>query len=129
MFEFRSDNDYINCGVYAETGVAYQCEQLVSVEGIPEAATFRLDAGYPNPVSLAGNQPMTIPYGLNKRQDIRISLHDVLGNEIAVLYEGAKSAGEYREIINPRVFPASGLYFYRLETASGSATRKIAVVN
>lgn len=84
--------------------------------GIP--ATFELEQNYPNPFN-----PVTqIRFGLPVQSRVTLTIHNILGQEVARLVDGVQPAG-YREVTwdgtNMKGMPvASGLYFYRLE-ASG----------
>jgi hypothetical protein len=84
--------------------------------GIPES--FELEQNYPNPFN-----PVTqIRYGLPSQSTVTLTIHNILGQEVARLVDGVESAG-YHEVAwvgtnTKGVAAASGLYFYKLE-ASG----------
>jgi hypothetical protein len=93
----------------------------------PVAATpqeFLLGQNYPNPF----NPETVIPYTLAARADVKLSVYDLLGREVATLVSGPQSAGAHAVSWNGSQ-AASGLYFYRLEATSGAtrqqATRKL----
>jgi hypothetical protein len=75
---------------------------------------------YPNPF----NPKTEIKYGVNRRELIRISIYDILGNEIAVLVNEEKLPGFYTVDFNAHHFP-SGIYFCRLSAGNLSQTRKL----
>ena len=86
------------------------------LSGIPES--FELEQNYPNPFN-----PVTqIRYGLPAQSRVVLTIHNILGQEVARLVDGVESAG-YHEVAwvgtnTKGVAAASGLYFYKLE-ASG----------
>ena len=78
---------------------------------------------YPNPF----NPATTISFDLSRSAMVRITLFDVLGREVKLIYNGFRSGG-----MNTIHFDASGLssgvYFYKLETGSLSITKKMVVL-
>ncbi len=84
----------------------------------PLVQAFRLEQNYPNPF----NPKTTIRYGLPVRSSIRLSVYNVLGQEVALLEDRIQEAGEYQmEFDGIRL--ASGVYFYRLQAESNTITR------
>jgi len=85
--------------------------------GIP--TSFILDQNYPNPF----NPTTQIRYGLPRQSRITMTIYNVLGQEIAQLYEGEQTAGFHTLFWNglngAGVAASSGIYLYRLE-ASGA---------
>ena len=81
----------------------------VDDEAVPLPARFALTQNYPNPF----NPSTTIRYELPSAAEVRLTIHNILGQEVAVLVEGRESAGEYEVIWNASVV-ASGIYFTRL---------------
>lgn len=79
-----------------------------------------LTQNYPNPF----NPATTITFSLNQTQDIHLAVYDLLGREVAVLASGTQPAGTFRATFDASDV-ASGLYLYRLNTASGSLTKKM----
>ncbi len=80
---------------------------------------------YPNPF----NPKTNIAYTLTRATHIRLEIYNILGQEVKVLVDEYQAAGEHeitwegkdshgREV-------SSGIYFYRLETAETSLTRKM----
>jgi hypothetical protein len=87
-------------------------------------AEFSVGQNYPNPF----NPETTIPYMLPERALVTVHVFNVLGREVATLSEGLQDAGAHSIRFNGADL-SSGLYFYRLEAATGantaSATRKL----
>lgn len=87
-----------------------------------QPARYVLHQNYPNPF----NPSTQIAYELPSVSDVRLGVYDILGNEIAVLYEGTAGPGRHAVVWNgtnskgTRV--ASGPYIYRI-SATGADGR------
>ncbi len=82
-----------------------------------------LVGNYPNPF----NPSTSIIYSLPSRQQVKISVYNLLGQEIAVLINDIVPAGNH----NVRWEPAnlsSGVYIAKLETAGHTAVRKMVLM-
>jgi hypothetical protein len=97
--------------------------ETVSATGIPGAgemppSRLELYQNFPNPFN-----PVTeIRYEVPSAGDVRLSVFDLLGREVAVLVNGMKQAGSYTVRFDGTGC-ASGMYFYRL--ASGNFERSL----
>jgi len=81
---------------------------------------YQLYQNYPNPF----NPTTTIKYQIPELSFVTIKVYDVLGNEIVVLVNEEKPAGEYEvEFYGTGI--VSGIYFYRLRTGSFVETKKM----
>ena len=80
-------------------------------------AQFTLGQSYPNPF----NGEVVIPFALARAGAVELSLYDLLGQRVEVLVKDVRSAGrhEVRWNLRARQELASGVYFYRLQTATG----------
>jgi len=74
---------------------------------------FKLFQNYPNPF----NPSTRIQYAVSSLQFVSLKVYDVLGNEIAILVNEEKSAGNY-EVEFDATTLTSGIYFYRLTAAA-----------
>ncbi len=72
--------------------------------------TVTLGASYPNPF----NPTATVPFTVNEASDVRVSVFDALGREVAVLASGLHTPGAYSVTFDAAGLP-SGTYLYRLE--------------
>jgi hypothetical protein len=83
---------------------------------------------YPNPSSALGGGA-TVALTLAAPEEVRVVVYDVLGREVAVLYEGGLAAGTAR--LSLPVLP-SGTYLVRVSGSDGvgnsAATRRVSVV-
>lgn len=83
----------------------------------------RLLAPYPNPF----NPSTVFGYRLSVFSTIQLKVYDILGREVAVLWDGPQSAGAH-EIRFDASTLSSGVYFVRLVTESESFVRSITLV-
>ena len=115
--------------------VALTVTPATDAEGDPEAAgagaaSFALEAPYPNPVrSATGGSAgtVTVPVVLGERAEVRVALYDVLGREVAVLADGALEAGAHRLVLDAAALPA-GAYVVRATAGGRVRTHRITVV-
>jgi hypothetical protein len=85
--------------------------------------TFSLDQNAPNPAK--GNT--TISYSLPEETHVVLSLFDMTGKKVLELVNAEEQTGTHYHTLNTSELKA-GMYYYRLETESNSATRKMVVV-
>jgi hypothetical protein len=91
------------------------------VNGIP--ATFALEQNYPNPF----NPGTAISYQLPVDSYVKLRVYDIVGKEITVLVNEKQDAGRYQVEWNAKDYP-SGVYFYKLETANFTDTKKMMLI-
>jgi len=78
-------------------------------ERIPDG--FALHQNFPNPF----NPSTSISYDLKSESRVRLTVFNMLGQEVATLVDDRLPAGMYKLAWHPPV--SSGVYFYRLEAA------------
>jgi hypothetical protein len=92
--------------------------------GIPAVAqvpsAFMLEQNYPNPF----NPSTTIRFALPAAGHVKLTVHDMLGREIATIVNEERSAG-WNEAAWNGIGCSSGLYFYTLSTGSFMETKKM----
>jgi Secretion system C-terminal sorting domain len=86
---------------------------------------FELSKAYPNPF----NSSVNIPFSLPEPSNVKITIYDILGREVAILVDQNKSAGKHSihwngKNLNDFTSP-SGIYFLRMEVGSFTQTQKI----
>ncbi len=100
----------------------------VQTEAAPLPQTFALAQNFPNPFNPSTNVQYVVP----RTGTVKLAIFDVTGRHIATLAEGIKAAGTYSAVWDGKadngVSAASGVYFYRLEAAGFSATRKMVLM-
>ena len=84
---------------------------------------FALEQNYPNPF----NPSTIINYQLAMNSHVTLKVYDILGREVATLVNEEKPAGSYSVQWNAGGV-ASGVYFYKLEAGSFSATRRLMLI-
>ena len=82
-----------------------------------------LEPNYPNPF----NPATTLAFSLDRAQSVRLEVHDVLGRRVATLVDEMRTAGRHEVRFDASGLP-SGLYFYRVVTASGSQSRSMVLL-
>ena len=96
------------------TGVSTESERIVA---------FALDQNYPNPF----NPVTSIAFSLPDASYTTLKVFDVLGREVSVLIDGMVERGQHQALFEAGHLP-SGIYFYRLESGSKTATRQLMLV-
>jgi hypothetical protein len=90
-------------------------------------AAFALAPSYPNPARTEAVITFTLP----EAGPARLTVYDVSGRRVATLAEGTREAGE-REVVwnltdDRGAAVPPGVYFYRLETPTAAAARRLVV--
>jgi len=86
--------------------------------GIPDH--YCLEQNYPNPF----NPSTVIRYGLPNDSEVSITIYNVLGEEVAKIFNGAQGAG-YHEISFNAATLTSGMYIYKINAVDNSSNRAI----
>lgn len=94
--------------------------QSISSE-IPQK--FELSQNYPNPF----NPVTSIRFYVPVSSFITLKLYDILGREVAVLFNNEIQAGKYEYKLNAENLK-SGVYFYSLTSKEFSDTKKLVIV-
>jgi hypothetical protein len=95
----------------------YSNEIEVDVYGV---LTFNLEQNYPNPF----NPSTSIMYSVPEAGNIKLSVYNIVGEEVAVLINGYSEAGSFDVTFDASNLP-SGVYLYKLQSASSVQTRKM----
>lgn len=112
----------------AETLWAYwQAWGFTGIREIPNAhpVDFNLSQNYPNPF----NPSTKILVDIVKKDEVRLAVYNVIGQEIARLMDGEYSPGRFEVTWAGKgddgMPAASGVYFYKLEVGTFSMTKKM----
>lgn len=89
--------------------------------GMPHS--YSLHQNYPNPF----NPSTRIEYELPQAENVRLTIHDILGREIRTLMKEQLPAGRHVLDFSAEELP-SGVYFYRIQTSRFTATRKMILI-
>ena len=115
-------------------GIVYGDTTTLGVDYEPEnkLTEFFLSQNYPNPFNpstkIKYSIPSVIASGAKQSQIVTLKVYDVLGREVATLVNEEKQPGEYEVEFNPAFGIknlASGIYFYKLQAANYSSTKKM----
>jgi hypothetical protein len=91
----------------------------------PIATRFHLDQSYPNPF----NPQCRIRFGVPRAGRVQLKVFDVSGRLVRTLVDDNLRAGTYIRVWdgtdNRGRSSASGVYFYRMQTADFTRTRKM----
>lgn len=92
----------------------------LSVNGPSVPTAYRLEQNFPNPF----NPSTTIRYEIPQPGYVSLSIHNVLGQEVASLVQGEQKAGWYDVSFNASNLP-SGIYIYRLHAGKFVEAKKM----
>ena len=81
---------------------------------------FELKQNYPNPF----NPSTKIAFSLSKSGFVKLTVYNILGEEIKILVDEFKTAGEHSVNFNAKNL-STGIYFYRLDTKNSKQIRKM----
>ena len=99
---------------------------VVSVSNDQDIPTsYALGQNYPNPFNPSTKISYSIP--INNRsetQEVKLTIYDVLGKEIAILVNKEQKAGYYETQFDASNL-TSGVYFYRLQVGSFNESKKM----
>jgi hypothetical protein len=105
--------------VYLDTSGSYKLVRIFDkANGVDNAkhlhaADFRLSQNYPNPF----NPSTKIEYNLPQQLQVRLTIFNIFGQEVANLFNGIQEPGSKTITWNAGGV-ASGVYFYRLDAIS-----------
>jgi DNA-binding beta-propeller fold protein YncE len=113
------------CPLTTYGGLAFQPDAAVSVAGPSLPTEFALEPMWPNP----GRGPFVVGFQLPRDAQVRLSVLDLQGREIAVLADGILPAGRHQRTWNGRgPGAAAGIYFARLQADGRTWVRRIALI-
>lgn len=93
---------------------------VTDARGATAAGEFALGQNYPNPF----NPSTTIAFSLARQERATLEVFSLLGARVATVVDGVLSAGTHRVHFDASALP-SGVYFYRVRSASATAMRRM----
>ena len=84
---------------------------------------FILEAPKPNPF----NASTILAYCVPEAGIISLIVYDILGREVACLYDGYQNSGGHKVVFNASAL-ASGIYFCCLRAQEYTLTRKLCII-
>lgn len=123
--EMQGTDHWINIKIDGPTEVLDKfglLETITDVEKIDNIIPNKisLEQNYPNPF----NPTTTINYSIPNKEEVELSIFNILGQKMMTLVNGVQKAGNYTINFDGKNM-ASGLYFYRLSTSNQSLTKKM----
>jgi hypothetical protein len=88
---------------------------------IPES--FNLSQNFPNPF----NPSTQINFELKESSQVKLFVHNILGQKVAELVNGFKNAGSYEIVFEAENLP-TGMYIYTLEAADIKVSKKMTLL-
>jgi hypothetical protein len=82
--------------------------------------SFNLEQNYPNPFNPSTN----IKYSVPESGNVKLSVYNLVGEEVAVLVNGNVEAGNFEVTFDASNLP-SGVYLYKLQSANSVQTKKM----
>jgi hypothetical protein len=121
------DYDAVNKVLYAGTqnGGVYRrvLGTASAVQNDATPARFALEQNYPNPF----NPTTTIRFSVPEQSWYRLTVQNLLGQQVACLVNGMMAAGSYSVQFDGQNL-TSGAYFYRLERGPSILTKKMIII-
>jgi|AntRauTorcE11897_2_1112592.scaffolds.fasta_scaffold00072_38 hypothetical protein len=104
-------------------GITISAGNTVSNESGGTPKGFALKQNYPNPF----NPTTSIQYSVENAGEVSLTVYNVMGQQVATLVSESKSAGTY-QVSWDASNNASGIYYYRLESAGQVLTRQMTLI-
>lgn len=117
-FDLHDVSDHLPVVAEFDFGVVSDVENIQSVLN-----NFILYQNYPNPF----NPTTIISFQLPSQQAVKLVLFDMLGREVAKIFDGIGQAGINKIQFNAQHVP-SGIYFYKIITAGYSTSKKLIIM-
>ena len=95
----------------------YSNEVEIDVNG---PLTFMLEQNYPNPF----NPSTIIKYSVSEAGNVKLSIYNTVGEEVAVLVDGVSESGFFEVSFDASNLP-SGIYLYKLQSANSVQMKKM----
>lgn len=101
---------------------AFEYSKIIEVD-VTAPIEFSLSQNYPNPF----NPSTTIKYSIPAKQFVSLKVFNILGKEVAQLVNSEQAEGFYNVTFDASGL-SSGVYFYKLQTGSFTATHKMLLI-
>jgi hypothetical protein len=128
---YLGEKDFISTEEEARFVLLVGSEEFIDTQEneVPEVSTqMLLHQNYPNPF----NPSTIIRYEISKATDVIISVYDVKGSLVNVIYRGYRDPGNYEVGWNSEngegIQVTSGIYFYRLVAGDFVQTKKMVLL-
>ncbi|MCC5924995.1 MAG: T9SS type A sorting domain-containing protein [Bacteroidetes bacterium] len=95
----------------------------VSVEDIDQPRAFTLEQNFPNPFNPATRIHFTLPHS----EHVRITVHNMLGQQVYTLIDEARPAGSHTVQFNGSNL-SSGVYIYRMQAGNFTSSMRMTLL-
>jgi len=125
-YSFIDDN--VTSGKYAyrlkqiDNDGTFEYSKIIKID-VDAPLEFELSQNYPNPF----NPSTTIRYSLSVTSNVKLSVFNILGEEVQILVNETKEAGIHTINFNASQ-SNSGIYFYKLETRNFLRVKKMSLI-
>lgn len=118
----QADDEYDRIYTWLDTG---EDPNIGGVERVGNAvpSEYKLGQNYPNPF----NPATKIEYSVPKNSYVSLKVYNLVGQEVATLFEGRQQPGDYVATFSGEGL-SSGVYMYRLESEGISITKKFVLM-
>lgn len=99
--------------------ITYSSVVEITVAAVAER--YELAQNYPNPF----NPTTTIRFAVKNTEQTRVTVYDIAGREVAVLFNDVAQAGQQYSVPFNGTGLSSGIYFYVLQTPGAREVRKM----
>lgn len=99
------------------------CSSVANDSPSDSPRPFALAVPYPNP----SRRAVTVTFDVAVPTNVRLVVFDGVGREVAVLVDGARSAGRHEASLDARGLP-SGVYYVRLTAGASTATQAVTLL-
>ncbi|RKY91850.1 MAG: hypothetical protein DRQ01_07030, partial [Ignavibacteriae bacterium] len=125
-FQLETDSGLRKDGWYVDDiGILIYTIPTSSQDDAVTVTKFELEQNYPNPFNPSTKIKFSVPPNVKQETSkVSLKIYDVLGNEVAVLVNEEKPAGNYETEFNASNL-SSGIYYYKLVTGSFTDTKKM----
>ncbi|HRI46714.1 MAG TPA: T9SS type A sorting domain-containing protein [Ignavibacteriaceae bacterium] len=101
---------------------SYSYSKVVEID-LNKSLTYSLNQNYPNPF----NPSTTVSFSIAKAGNVKLSLYNLLGQEVKSIINGFISAGNHTVNIDASNLN-TGVYLYKIESGSFSQVRKMTLM-
>jgi len=108
-------------------GINFPIGTVTGVGNNPNAEiiSYNLAQNFPNPF----NPETQISFSIAKEGFVKVILYDILGKQVATLFNQYRTPGTYRIELNAESYRmASGIYYYRIESNGFTDIKKMMLV-
>jgi photosystem II stability/assembly factor-like uncharacterized protein len=98
---------------------SYECSDVVEID-YRGFNSYLLEQNFPNPF----NPSTTIGFGIQNKSNVKITILNAIGEEVAVVINEERESGFHRVEFNAATLP-SGVYFYQLKAGEYTSVKKM----